>query len=46
MTYLMVLFKSMEGINEEIYHAVHHHPTLGEWMSEAVRAADGMSLNY
>ena len=41
-----VLFKTMEGIDEEIYHTVHPHPTLGEFLSEAVMAADNRSLNF
>ena len=41
-----VLFRTMEGIDEEIYHTVHPHPTLGEFLSEAVMAADNRSLNF
>lgn len=40
------LFKNMEGIDEEIFNTVHPHPTLGEWLSEAVMNAKGRSLNY
>ncbi len=40
-----VLFRSMEGIDEEIYHTVHPHPTLGEFLAEAVMAANGRSIN-
>lgn len=40
-----VLFRAMEGIDEEIYHTVHPHPTLGEFLSEAVMAAAGRSIN-
>ena len=41
-----VLFRTMEGIDEEIYQTVHPHPTLGEFLSEAVMAADNRSLNF
>jgi dihydrolipoamide dehydrogenase len=40
------LFKTMEGIDEEIYQTVHPHPTLGEWLAEAVMAADKRALNF
>jgi dihydrolipoamide dehydrogenase len=40
------LFKTMEGIDEEIFATVHPHPTLGEWLSESVMAAKGRALNY
>ena len=40
------LFKTMEGIDEEMFATVHAHPTLGEWLSEAVMAANGRALNY
>ncbi len=39
------LFKTMEGIDEEIFATVHPHPTLGEWLGEAVLNAKGRSLN-
>lgn len=41
-----VLFRTMEGIDEEIFATVHPHPTLGEWLGEAVLAAKGRSLNF
>ncbi len=41
-----VLFKTMEGIDEEIFSTVHPHPTLGEFLSESLLAARGRSLNY
>ena len=41
-----VLFRTMEGIDEEIFATVHPHPTLGEWLSESVMAAKGRSLNF
>jgi dihydrolipoamide dehydrogenase len=41
-----VLFRTMEGIDEEIFATVHPHPTLGEFLGEAVMAAKGRSLNY
>jgi len=41
-----VLFRTMEGIDEEIFATIHPHPTLGEFLSEAVMAAKGRSLNY
>lgn len=40
------LFKTMEGIDEEIFATVHPHPTLGEWLAESVMAAKGRALNY
>jgi dihydrolipoamide dehydrogenase len=40
------LFRTMEGIDEEIYATVHPHPTLGEWLAEAVMAADKRALNF
>lgn len=41
-----VLFRTMEGIDEEIFATVHPHPTLGEWLAESMLAANGRSLNY
>ncbi len=41
-----VLFRQMEGIDEEIYATVHPHPTLGEFLAEAVMNANGRSLNF
>ena len=41
-----VLFRTMEGIDEEIFATVHPHPTLGEFLGEAVMAAKGRSLNF
>ncbi len=41
-----VLFRTMEGIDEEIFATVHPHPTLGEWLGEAVMAAQGRSINF
>jgi len=41
-----VLFRTMEGIDEEIYATVHPHPTLGEFLAEAVMAANNRSLNF
>ena len=41
-----VLFRQMEGIDEEIFATVHPHPTLGEWLAESVMAAKGRSLNF
>lgn len=40
------LFKTMEGIDEEIIATVHPHPTLGEFLAESVLAAKGRALNY
>ncbi|MCY4644732.1 MAG: dihydrolipoyl dehydrogenase [Bacteriovoracales bacterium] len=40
------LFKTMEGIDEEIYSTIHPHPTLGEWLSEAVMAAKNRALHF
>lgn len=41
-----VLFRTMEGIDEEIIATVHPHPTLGEWLNESILAAKGQALNY
>jgi dihydrolipoamide dehydrogenase len=41
-----VLFRQMEGIDEEIFATVHPHPTLGEWLAESVMAARGRALNF
>ena len=40
------LFKAMEGIDEEIFATVHPHPTLGEWLAEAVMASKDRALNF
>lgn len=40
------LFRTMEGIDEEIFATVHPHPTLGEWLAESVMAARGRALNF
>jgi dihydrolipoamide dehydrogenase len=40
-----VLFRQMEGIDEEIFATIHPHPTLGEFLGEAVMAAKGRALN-
>lgn len=39
------LFMSMEGVAEDLLATVHPHPTLGEWLHEAVLAAKGLGLN-
>jgi dihydrolipoamide dehydrogenase len=41
-----VLFKTMEGIDEEIFATIHPHPTLGEWLGESVLLANKRSLNF
>lgn len=41
-----VLFRTMEGIDEDMFHTIHPHPTLGEWLAEAVMASKGRSLNF
>jgi dihydrolipoamide dehydrogenase len=41
-----VLFRTMEGIDEEIFATVHPHPTLGEFLAESVMAARGRALNF
>jgi dihydrolipoamide dehydrogenase len=41
-----VLFRTMEGIDEEIFATVHPHPTLGEWLAESVLLARGRALNF
>lgn len=40
-----VLFRTMEGIDEEIFATIHPHPTLGEFLGEALLAAKGRALN-
>lgn len=40
------LFKTMEGIDEEIFATVHPHPTLGEWLAESVLASKNRALNF
>ena len=40
-----ILFRTMEGIDEEIFATIHPHPTLGEFLGEAVLAAKGRALN-
>ena len=40
------LFRTMEGIDEEIFATVHPHPTLGEWLAESVMAAKNRALNF
>ena len=40
------LFRTMEGIDEEIFATVHPHPTLGEFLAESVLAAKGRALNF
>lgn len=40
-----VLFRSMEGIDDDLIATVHPHPTLGEWLHEAVLNAKGIGLN-
>lgn len=40
-----VLFRTMEGIDEEIFATIHPHPTLGEFLGEAILAAKGRALN-
>ncbi|ATH07004.1 dihydrolipoyl dehydrogenase [Halobacteriovorax marinus] len=41
-----VLFRQMEGIDEEMFATVHPHPTLGEFLAESVMNAKGRSLNF
>ncbi len=41
-----VLFKQMEGIDEEIFATIHPHPTLGEFLAEAVLASKNRALNF
>lgn len=41
-----VLFRTMEGIDEEMFATIHPHPTLGEFLGEAVLAAKGRALNF
>lgn len=41
-----VLFRQMEGIDEEMFATVHPHPTLGEFLAESVMNAKGRALNF
>lgn len=41
-----VLMRTMEGIDEDIINTIHPHPTLGEFLSEAVLVANKQALNY
>ncbi|MBP9674152.1 MAG: dihydrolipoyl dehydrogenase [Bacteriovoracaceae bacterium] len=41
-----VLMRTMEGIDEDIMNTVHPHPTLGEFLGEAVMVANGRALNF
>ncbi len=41
-----VLLRTMEGIDEDIINTIHPHPTLGEWLAEAVMVSKGRSLNF
>jgi len=41
-----VLFRTMEGIDEDMFVTIHPHPTLGEMLSEAVLASKGRALNF
>jgi dihydrolipoamide dehydrogenase len=41
-----VLMKTTESTADELLASVHPHPTLGEFLSEAVLAAQGRPLNY
>lgn len=41
-----VLMRTMEGIDEDIMNTIHPHPTLGEFLGEAVLAAKKRALNY
>ncbi len=40
------LFKTMEGVDEELFGTIHPHPTLGEWLGEAVLASKNRALNF
>lgn len=39
------LLKSMEGLDQDLIATVHPHPTLGEWLHEAILSANGVGLN-
>lgn len=41
-----VLMRTMEGIDEDIINTIHPHPTLGEFLGEAVLVAKKQALNY
>jgi len=40
------LMKANELTAEQLYETIHPHPTLGEWLSEAVMLAKGRSINF
>ena len=40
------LLRTMEGIDQEMFATVHPHPTLGEWLPEAMLAAQHRALNF
>ncbi|AYF45513.1 MULTISPECIES: dihydrolipoyl dehydrogenase [Halobacteriovorax] len=41
-----VLFRQMEGVDEEMFATIHPHPTLGEFLAESVLNAKGRSINF
>ncbi len=41
-----VLFRQMEGIDEEIFATIHPHPTLGEFLAESVLDSKNRALNF
>jgi dihydrolipoamide dehydrogenase len=40
------LFRQMEGVDEDIFSTIHPHPTLGEFLAEAVLASKNRALNF
>ncbi|MBT3235774.1 MAG: dihydrolipoyl dehydrogenase [Bdellovibrionales bacterium] len=41
----LLLYRSMEGVTENMINTIHPHPTMGEWIPEAVMAAFNRSLS-
>ncbi|MBF0314324.1 MAG: dihydrolipoyl dehydrogenase [Oligoflexia bacterium] len=40
------LLKSMKGTDRDVYNTIHPHPTLGEWLAEAMLLADDRAINF
>ncbi|MBF0207483.1 MAG: dihydrolipoyl dehydrogenase [Oligoflexia bacterium] len=40
------LLKSTGGTDQDLYNTIHSHPTLSEWLAEAVLLANGRAINF
>lgn len=40
------LHRTMEGVDKDIISTVHPHPTLGEWLAQAVLAANNLATDF